>query len=180
MSADRIRAALLLADVSERHGFQYAATRLRNGEISHADGSAVCIDAMLEFATGLPCLACHGSGGISEDAGDGQYVGAPCPFCTTDHGHTAEDAWMDLVEKTDRTSPAEYPEMVLITFEELRDYMREFADREIERLREALAGLVDDEPCHYDHNGDCQAHFVSNPCEMAVARTALASATGAL
>ncbi len=36
----------------------------------------------------------------------------------------AEEAWSDLVEKDDRTSPEEYPEMCLITFDELRDYMR--------------------------------------------------------
>lgn len=37
---------------------------------------------------------------------------------------SVEAAWQDLVEKTDRTSPAEYPDHALITFEELADYMR--------------------------------------------------------
>lgn len=36
---------------------------------------------------------------------------------------TPEAAWQDLVDKDDRTSPEEYPDMALITFEELRDYM---------------------------------------------------------
>jgi hypothetical protein len=31
--------------------------------------------------------------------------------------------WFDLVEKSDRTSPADHPDMALITREELRDYM---------------------------------------------------------
>ncbi len=40
---------------------------------------------------------------------------------------TADDAWHDLVEKDDRNSPEEYPEMCLISFEELRDFMRRAA-----------------------------------------------------
>jgi hypothetical protein len=32
----------------------------------------------------------------------------------------AREAWQDLLEKDDRTSPEDYPDMVLITFEELR------------------------------------------------------------
>lgn len=34
-----------------------------------------------------------------------------------------DEAWLDLSEVTDRTSPAECPEMCLITSEELADYM---------------------------------------------------------
>ena len=33
------------------------------------------------------------------------------------------EAWQELCEKTDRTSPADYPDMCLITFEELRMFM---------------------------------------------------------
>ncbi|MGM4906305.1 Lar family restriction alleviation protein [Tardiphaga sp. 866_E4_N2_1] len=36
---------------------------------------------------------------------------------------TADDAWHELVEKDDRNSPEEYPEMCLITIEELRNFM---------------------------------------------------------
>lgn len=36
---------------------------------------------------------------------------------------TAEEAWQDLIETSDVTSPAEYPNHALITFEQLRDYM---------------------------------------------------------
>ena len=42
----------------------------------------------------------------------------------TGDGLTVEDAWQDLVEKDDRTSPEEYPDMALITRAELADYMR--------------------------------------------------------
>lgn len=34
---------------------------------------------------------------------------------------TVESLWQEILEKDDRTSPAEYPEMALITFEEFRD-----------------------------------------------------------
>ncbi|KER37251.1 hypothetical protein AL00_06140 [Sphingobium indicum F2] len=36
---------------------------------------------------------------------------------------TPEEAWQELVEYDDRTSPEEYPDMALITFEELRAFM---------------------------------------------------------
>jgi hypothetical protein len=34
-----------------------------------------------------------------------------------------DEAWLDLSEVTDRTSPPEHPDMCLITSEELADYM---------------------------------------------------------
>jgi hypothetical protein len=34
---------------------------------------------------------------------------------------TIEQLWQDLLDKDDRTSPAEYPDMALITFDEFRD-----------------------------------------------------------
>lgn len=48
---------------------------------------------------------------------------------------TPEQAWQDLLEKDDRTSPEDCPDMCLITFEELRDYMRA-AKREIRSVPE--------------------------------------------
>lgn len=36
---------------------------------------------------------------------------------------TPEQAWKDLVDKQDRTSPEEYPDMALISFAELSEYM---------------------------------------------------------
>ncbi len=41
-----------------------------------------------------------------------------------DAGLSPDEAWQDLVDKSDRTSPEEYPDMALITFDELADYMR--------------------------------------------------------
>jgi hypothetical protein len=47
-------------------------------------------------------------------------------------------------------------------------------DAELTRLRKALEGLVDDEPCCFDHHGYCQTHGPGPiPCQMAVARAAL-------
>lgn len=45
------------------------------------------------------------------------------------------DAWRELCNKDDRTSPEEYPEMCLITFDELKDFMARSS-----RLRRALIG----------------------------------------
>lgn len=36
---------------------------------------------------------------------------------------TPEEAWQDLIETSDVTSPAEYPDHALITFKQLREYM---------------------------------------------------------
>ena len=40
------------------------------------------------------------------------------------------------------------------------------------KLEAALIRLLEvmDEPCRYDHHGNCQAHFVENPCCVADAR----------
>lgn len=38
-----------------------------------------------------------------------------------------EQAWRDLCEKDDRTSPEEYPEMCLITQDELRETLKEWS-----------------------------------------------------
>lgn len=44
---------------------------------------------------------------------------------------TVEALWQDLLDKDDRTSPEEYPDMALITFDELKEFLSE-KDREIE------------------------------------------------
>lgn len=44
-------------------------------------------------------------------------------FLTRKSTMDAKRAWQELLDKDDRTSPAEYPEMCLITFDELRDFM---------------------------------------------------------
>ena len=40
-----------------------------------------------------------------------------------EEGLTPEEAWQDLLEKDDRTSPEDYPDMALITADELQAYM---------------------------------------------------------
>jgi len=49
----------------------------------------------------------------------GKTCAAHEPFCTNhrDDSLTPEEAWQDLVERDDRTSPSEYPDMALISFE---------------------------------------------------------------
>jgi hypothetical protein len=38
-----------------------------------------------------------------------------------------EELWLDLVEKDDRTSPKEYPDMALLTREEFFGYLKHYA-----------------------------------------------------
>lgn len=49
----------------------------------------------------------------------------------------------------------------------------------VEELVDALEAVLDPDPCWLDHNGNCQAHFVSNPCEVAAARALIARVRGA-
>ena len=47
---------------------------------------------------------------------------------------------------------------------------------EIERLRSALADVLDDEQCTLDHDGGCQTHGAfGGPCPVAAARGVLAA-----
>lgn len=65
------------------------------------------------------------SGGRTDFAaftvGDLRRAAAPQPPAQA--GMTVDEAWLDLTEKTDRTSPAEYPDMALIARDELGAYM---------------------------------------------------------
>lgn len=45
---------------------------------------------------------------------------------------TPEEAWHDLIEKDDRNSPEEYPDMALISFEELQAYMLAYKAKDTE------------------------------------------------
>lgn len=60
--------------------------------------------------------------------------------------------WSELVEKDDRTSPTEYPDMVLITREELAHYLAATRTRESEEPvavkidREALRKRIENDP----------------------------------
>ncbi|TZG25632.1 hypothetical protein [Sphingomonas montanisoli] len=48
---------------------------------------------------------------------------APTPDAALREALAPEDAWQELVEYDDRTSPEEYPDMALITHDELRSFM---------------------------------------------------------
>lgn len=50
------------------------------------------------------------------------------------------------------------------------------APKMLDTLR-ALVALHPDE-CRFDHHGNCQAHSLGRPCEIAVARLVIARATG--
>lgn len=58
-----------------------------------------------------PHCCCCGPGDVCCDCGEVRRL-------------TPEQAWQDLIEMDDRTSPADEPDMALITFEELAAYMR--------------------------------------------------------
>jgi hypothetical protein len=47
-----------------------------------------------------------------------------------------------------------------------------------EEMYEALTYLVDDDPCQFDHHGNCQTHYLGNLCGVAMAKKALAKARG--
>jgi hypothetical protein len=63
-------------------------------------------------------------------------------------GFSPDDAWQELVEKDDRTSPSEYPDMALITREELAEFMGSAAtqsdasDALVAELADAAAQLA--------------------------------------
>jgi BMFP domain-containing protein YqiC len=60
------------------------------------------------------------------------------------HMLSPQDAWDELVNKTDRTSPEEYPDHCLITFDELQDFMLRSRDEfkaRIEQLEAENANL---------------------------------------
>lgn len=88
----------------------------------------------------------------------------------------AQGFWLDLCEKSDRTSPEEYPDMCLIEQDELRDMLRyvaalsaqpEPAKDEAVELREALrAWLSYDETDWSDDTGGMIASY-----EEALAKT---------
>lgn len=52
-----------------------------------------------------------------------------------------EMLWRDLCEKSDRTSPAEHPDMVLVTLDELRAALRVGVEWERDRYAQKIAAL---------------------------------------
>lgn len=79
--------------------------------VESATKSAPVIRAPQNTAERLPSSDAAGAGADTRCS-----AGTAEPF-------TPNDAWDELVNKDDRTSPEEYPEMCLISFEELMDYM---------------------------------------------------------
>lgn len=75
-----------------------------------------------------------------------------------------------LYRLKDSARPDQYPELVKLSLavDDLNDVNR--------RLAESLGLLVDDEPCDYDQNGYCMAHFndhMLDGCRVAEARALL-------
>lgn len=54
---------------------------------------------------------------------------------------SAESLWQDLLDKDDRTSPAEYPSMALITFEEFSAALDAQSAERFERFERKIAEL---------------------------------------
>lgn len=57
---------------------------------------------------------------------------------------SVEDAWNDLLDKDDRTSPAEYPDMCLITMQELAGYMTADAQEPAAGLKQMAEEMLRD------------------------------------
>jgi hypothetical protein len=60
---------------------------------------------------------------------------------TPDIDAMATELWQELLDKDDRTSPEDYPDMALITRDELVDFLHVIAEAERDRLRERVAVL---------------------------------------
>lgn len=59
-----------------------------------------------------------------------------------DRPTTAEALWQEMVEWDDRTSPEEYPEMAMLTFEEFADFLSRHAESARRKaIEEALQAL---------------------------------------
>lgn len=66
-----------------------------------------------------------------------------------ERGATIKELWQDLLDKDDRTSPSEYPDMCLITFEEFADYMQAAWSAQSSRIAELQADAE-----HHDKSFD--------------------------
>jgi predicted RNase H-like nuclease (RuvC/YqgF family) len=56
---------------------------------------------------------------------------------------TIEQLWQDLIDKDDRNSPEEHPDMALITFDEFANYLRA-AEQQVELLTARVAALQEE------------------------------------
>jgi hypothetical protein len=87
-----------------------------------------------------PCTDCGGTGVTYQTE-------RPCA-CQAAQGDkalrdapTADELWQELVEYDDRTSPEEYPDMALITRDELADFIARAAPQGDKALREAREAI---------------------------------------
>jgi Lar family restriction alleviation protein len=117
--------------------------------------------------------------GITEDGGIGpddvERAGKMYPKreAVVDYTERAQELWQELLDKDDRTSPKEYPEMVLITFDEFRDFLSAVAferDNQIQGMAAEIAAqkaFIDKFNEVYDHNSKIAdkivAHHTTTP-----------------
>jgi hypothetical protein len=85
---------------------------------------------------GNTCPKCGGTGRLRNYRTMSPSDDEPCP-CTL-----AREMWEELVEKDDRTSPKEYPDMVLISFEELCNYIVAARAEALEEAANAIRALA--------------------------------------
>ena len=103
----------------------------------------------------------------------------PCPFCGGEakyYYYTPRDHNIECESCSNGTCLHETKAEAITAWNTRADDDRiEALKADKAKLREALVGLTtdDDDPCWFDHAGNCQAHFITNPCEMAFARKAL-------
>jgi hypothetical protein len=83
----------------------------------------------------------------------------------TDAQKLLEDVWIELVEKTDRTLPPEYPDMALITKDELGSALRVAI--------EAAAKVAEQQRPMVDCQGIMRLGFLQGGMEIASAIRAL-------
>lgn len=69
-----------------------------------------------------PALTAEEAQTVARDALSGTPTPSEAPVAET-AGEAVEDLWQELCERDDRTSPEEYPEMCLINFDELSDFI---------------------------------------------------------
>lgn len=111
-------------------------------------------------------------GSYDPESNNGRWQG-PYQFCP--------EQWCIAYDKLGHTwapTPGEMRDVVFISEEEHQHILAE-NERRIEKLREALDGLLyywTNTPCRFDHNGNCQAHSCfgyDRTCLVADARAAL-------
>ena len=90
-------------------------------------------------------------------------------------GWTAAEMHEDRAEKAE-TQSEKYRAISLALSRDKMKVISAYEDERSERALDikALREVTDPDPCSFDHNGNCQAHGISNPCETAIARERIA------